>query len=88
MGGNVARAAGAHAHARRGFDHGADHLRMLAHSELVVREPDHNRAAGRPGNAILRAGSARRSAQDRQTHGNAVPCAKGKRGEEEMIRGH
>src|SRR5262249_4899117 len=50
--GNVARAAGAGAHAGRGFDHGADHLRVLAHADVVVRAPDHDRARavrGMPG---------------------------------------
>ena len=40
--GDVAGAAGAGAHPRRGLDHGADHLRMLAHAEIVVRAPDHD----------------------------------------------
>ena len=40
--GDVAGAAGAGAHARRGLDHGADHLRVLAHAEIVVRAPDHD----------------------------------------------
>jgi hypothetical protein len=38
--GDVARAAGARAHARRGLDHRADHLRVLAHAEVVVGAPD------------------------------------------------
>ena len=38
--GNVAGAAGAGAHAGRGLDHGADHLRVLAHAEIVVGAPD------------------------------------------------
>ncbi len=37
--GNIAGAAGAGAHAGRGLDHGADHLRMLAHAEIVVGAP-------------------------------------------------
>jgi hypothetical protein len=41
--GNVAGAAGASAHAGGGFDHGADHLRMLAHAKVIVRAPDHDR---------------------------------------------
>src|ERR1043166_8076925 len=40
--GDVAGAAGAGADARRGFDHGADHFRMLAHAEVVVGAPDHD----------------------------------------------
>jgi hypothetical protein len=40
--GDVAGAAGAGAHAGRGFDHGADHLGVLAHAEVVVRAPDHD----------------------------------------------
>src|SRR3981081_4351207 len=39
---DVAGAAGASAHSGGGLDHGADHLRMLAHSEIVVRAPDHD----------------------------------------------
>src|SRR5215469_3576761 len=42
--GNVARAASAGAHPDRGFDDGVDHLRVLAHAEVVVRAPDHYRA--------------------------------------------
>ena len=38
--GDVAGAAGAGAHAGRGVDHGADHLRVLAHAEIIVRAPD------------------------------------------------
>src|SRR5208282_1102171 len=34
--------AGAGAHPRRGLDHGADDLGMLAHAEIVVRAPDHD----------------------------------------------
>jgi hypothetical protein len=47
--GNVAGAASSGAHAGRGLDHGADHLRMLAHAEVIVRAPDHDvaRAVGR-----------------------------------------
>ena len=37
--GDVAGAAGAGAHAGRGLDHGADHLGMLAHAEIVVGAP-------------------------------------------------
>ena len=40
--GDVAGAAGAGAHARGGLDHGADHLGMLAHAEIVVGTPDHD----------------------------------------------
>ena len=42
--GNVAGAAGAGSHPGRGLDHGADHLRMLAHAEIVVGAPDHDLA--------------------------------------------
>ena len=40
--GDVAGAAGAGADAGGGLDHGADHLRMLAHAEIVVGAPDHD----------------------------------------------
>ena len=40
--GDVAGAAGAGANACGGLDHGADHLRMLAHAEIVVGTPDHD----------------------------------------------
>ena len=40
--GDVARAARAGAHAGCGLDHGADHLRMLGHAEVIVRAPDHD----------------------------------------------
>src|SRR3954467_18134 len=42
---DIARAARACAHARRGFDHRADHLRMLPHAEVVIRAPDDDVAA-------------------------------------------
>src|SRR5262249_20334299 len=37
--GDVAGAARAGAHAGRGLDHGADHLRVLAHAEVIIRTP-------------------------------------------------
>ena len=40
--GDVAGAAGAGADPGRGLDHGADHLGMLAHAEIIVRAPDHD----------------------------------------------
>src|ERR1700712_5919788 len=40
--GDVARAAGAGADAGGGLDHGADHLGMLSHAEIVVGTPDHD----------------------------------------------
>ena len=40
--GDVAGAAGAGADAGRGLDHGADHLGVLAHAEIVVGAPDHD----------------------------------------------
>src|SRR6516162_3237546 len=42
--GNVAGAACASTHASGGFNHCADHLRMLAHAKVIVRAPDHDRA--------------------------------------------
>ena len=49
--GDVAGAAGAGAHAGRGLDHGADHLGVLAHAEIVVGAPDHDLARRPAGNA-------------------------------------
>ena len=40
--GDVAGAAGAGADTGRGLDHGADHLGVLAHAEIVVGAPDHD----------------------------------------------
>ena len=40
--GDVAGTAGAGADAGRGLDHRADHLRVLAHAEIIVRAPDHD----------------------------------------------
>src|SRR5262249_30393025 len=37
--GNIARAASTGAHAGRRLNHGTDHLRMLAHSKVIVRAP-------------------------------------------------
>src|SRR5262249_7004282 len=31
------------------FNHGADHLRMLAHAKVIVRAPDHDRASAAGG---------------------------------------
>ena len=46
--GDVAGAAGAGAHAGGDVDHGADHLGVLGHAEIVVGAPDHDLAlAGR-----------------------------------------
>ena len=75
--GDVAGAAGAGAHAGRGLDHGADHLRVLAHAEVVVGAPDHDVSAP-PANARSRAESGRRCARDRRTPGSAAPYAAGR----------
>jgi hypothetical protein len=40
--GNIAGAPGAGARAGRGLDHGADHLGVLAHAEIIVGAPDHD----------------------------------------------
>ena len=40
--GDIAGAAGAGAHAGGGLDHGADHLGVLGHAEIVVGAPDHD----------------------------------------------
>src|SRR6266436_2390396 len=42
--GDVSRAAGAGAEALCRRHHGPDHLRMLAHPEIIVRAPDHHLA--------------------------------------------
>ena len=42
--GDVAGAAGAGAHAGGDIDHGADHLRVLGHAEIIVGTPDHDLA--------------------------------------------
>ena len=42
--GDVAGATRAGAHPRCGLDHGADHLGVLAHAEVVVGAPDHDLA--------------------------------------------
>src|SRR5215469_3576002 len=86
--GDVAGASGTGAHAGRGFDHGADHLRVLAHAEIIVRAPDHD---------LLR--SIRRMPDGvGKTPGDALEVGKhavapflvqaGKCGEKEMIIGH
>jgi hypothetical protein len=65
--GNVARAARADAHADRGFDHGADHLRVLPHGEVVVGTPNHDAArAGRrvPDGAGIAPGDALKIGKD------------------------
>src|SRR5262249_20770914 len=86
--GNVAGAAGTGAHAGRGFDHGADHLRVLAHAEIVVRAPDHDRARavrGMPG----RVGKTPGDALEVGKHAVAPFLVQaGKRSRKEMIVGH
>ena len=54
--GDVAGAAGAGAHAGRGLDHGADHLGMLAHAEIVVGAPHDRRRAGPAGECQIARG--------------------------------
>src|SRR5215472_17153150 len=59
--GDVAGAAGAGADARRGLHHGADHLWMLAHAEIIVGAPDHDVARplrGMPDRVRIAAGDA------------------------------
>src|SRR2546421_160029 len=43
--GDIAGATGAGTHAGGGFDHGADHLGVLAHAEVIVGAP-HDHVAG------------------------------------------
>src|ERR1700758_2342589 len=86
--GNVAGAARAGTHAGGGFDHGADHLRVLAHAKVIVRTPDHDRARAVRGMPYCM----------RETPRNALEIGKhaiapfgvqlGKRGGKEMIVGH
>ena len=40
--GDIPRATCARAHTGRGLDHGAEHFGMLAHSQVIVRAPDHD----------------------------------------------
>ena len=40
--GNIARAAGAGAHATRGIAHGVDYLGVLAHAKIIIRAPDNH----------------------------------------------
>src|ERR1700730_2881562 len=57
--GDVTGAAGAGANPGGGLDHGADHLRMLPHAEIVVGAPDHDVAGpvrGMPGGVGKSAG--------------------------------
>ena len=86
--GNVARAAGASAHAGRGLDHGANHLRVLTHAEVVVRTPDNDRAwavRGMPG----RMGKSSGDALEIGEHAVAPFLLEaGKRSGKEMIIGH
>ena len=76
--GDVAGAARAGAHPGRGLDHGADHLGMLAHAEIVVGAPDHDlaRPLRRVPDGVRETG--RRSARDRRTPGSAARRAAGR----------
>ena len=69
---DVARAARARAHARRGLDHRADHLRVLAHAEIVVGAPDHDVALALRRVPVARAESAPRCARGRRTRDSAA----------------
>ncbi len=75
--GDVAGAAGAGADARGGLDHGADHLRVLAHAEIVVGAPDHDIARPLRASATPRAETGRRCARDRRKPGSAARHAGG-----------
>src|SRR5262249_42038058 len=86
--GDVAGAASTGAHARRRFDHGADHFWMLAHAEIIVGTPNHD---------LLR--PIRRMPDGmREAAGDALEIGEhaiapflvhaGKRGGKEMIIGH
>src|SRR5262245_53526107 len=86
--GDVASATGASTHMSGGFDHGADHFRVLTHAKVVVRAPDHDRAR-----------AVRRMPQCvREAPGDALEICKhavapflvqpGKRGGKEMIIDH
>ena len=85
---NVAGAAGTSARAGRRFDHGADHLRVLAHAQVVIRAPDHDRA--RP--LWRMPGRMRKSPRDALEIGKHTVAPfllqARKRGEKEMIIGH
>jgi hypothetical protein len=86
--GNIAGAAGARAHAGRGLNHGADHLRMLTHAEVVVRAPDHSGAravGGMPDRVGKTPGDAFEVGEDAVA---AFLVQAGKRPGKEMIIGH
>ena len=86
--GNVARATGASAHAGRGFDHGADHLRVLAHAKVVVRASDHDwaRAVRRMPGCVRE--TTRDALEIRKHAGAAFRVQPGKRRGKEMIIAH
>ena len=73
--GDVARAAGAGAAAVERLVHGRDHLRMLAHAEIVVRAPDGDLAGGAVAHSAWRAGTRRPGARDRRRPGSGLPGA-------------
>ena len=75
--GDVAGAAGAGADSCGGLDHGADHLRMLAHAEIVVGTPDHDiaRALRRVPDRMRE--SVPRSVRGRRKRGSAARHAGG-----------
>ena len=71
--GDVASTAGAGPGAPSGLDHGADHLRVLAHAKVIVRAPDHHVFSAPAANAKPRVGSGQRCARDRQRPDNDAP---------------
>ena len=75
--GDIAGAAGAGAHAGGDVDHGADHLGVLGHAEIIVGAPDHDLARPVPANARGRAESGRRCVRGRQTRDNGARPAIG-----------
>ena len=75
--GDVAGAARAGAHAGGGLDHGADHLGVLAHAEIVVGAPDHDLARPLRGVPDGVRESGRRCAPGRQKPDSAARPANG-----------
>src|ERR1700740_576846 len=86
--GNIARAAGAGAHPGGGFDHRADHLRMLAHAKVIVRAPDHDLTRTVRGMPCCVRKATGDALEIRKHTVASFLMQAGKRGGKEMIVGH
>ena len=68
-----------------GLDHGAGHVRVLAHAEIVVRAPDRDRRGVRRARARAHWGSGRRCARYRRRRGSGARVLEALEGRREKV---